>query len=1051
MKRESPNQSNHSIEGTPDIFDDVSTKFSKGSIQCIKLRNFMTFEKITISPSPGLNVIIGPNGSGKSSIICAIALGLGGSPSVLARTNKLTGFIKHSCQEAKIKILLTDDPPLWVYRKISADNTNQWKIKTTNNKWKVTTTADVLQRVQKLHIQLDNLCMFLPQERVKEFSLLKPNQLLMATEQAINKKIFNAHQSLLKDFQGLKDSSQKINDMQNNLQIYKSEVERMRTDVQRYRQVQECKENIEKYEKKIPWVVYQKIRAELSDLKKKLHKEIVVYKKTQEELAPLYEEIEKLKSQKGDSTKLFSKFKEIKSEIMELTENIFKNESKIQGAKSKIDIYSSEREAKEKKIEQLQIVLEQKSQTQVDEFSKTQLNQKKSELQKLHHQIQIKDGEFRHQISEIELKAQKRKRKLNELNQRIQQFKNQKSRLIEHLRNNLHFNSEVELYYYIEEHKNQLVNNVYGPICIELLFKNPNDANIIQMVVENRHLLSFLAEDNRDFNTLFKYIKDNNIRGVSITSAETETKKEKKPCPNLTDSGFDKYAISLFQAPEPVKKLLCEISSLDRIPIGTGEKARRSIKNLQSDVFPQNGINRYFIDNIFYIMYKSRQGNSNTIVSTPIRKSNIWREIINQDDDLKDLVAKSDILKEKINKSNEEIQAIHENEKNVKNELADVTKQIQEVKRALQEQFTLEDKLQRIKNKISQIQKELSEDPKKIKEYKDKYASFITAKTKLCIKIGNSLKRIIKSTKEVDKALLSEQQINSKLIDLQDQLEEENQKYSEMEKHILELNQEKEQLTKELKAKEAEAKEICPPTEENKHMMQSLPSDLEILKSDLARLKARYSSLAYIDPSIASRFSKAENKRDEVQAKLDELISQTETTKKEVEEKFNEWKQRVSTDVSKINQSFSELMSSCKYRGKVELDSDDKEKLETYRLNLMVGFNENGKLAGLSSSRQSGGEKSVTTLMYLLALQDCTKFPFRVVDEINQGMDEINDRNTFSQVMSYAIKKNQSSQYFLVTPKLLPSLDLMEGVTVLVVMNGPFVDQELSTPITFNS
>jgi chromosome segregation ATPase len=39
----------------------------------------------------------------------------------------------------------------------------------------------------------------------------------------------------------------------------------------------------------------------------------------------------------------------------------------------------------------------------------------------------------------------------------------------------------------------------------------------------------------------------------------------------------------------------------------------------------------------------------------------------------------------------------------------------------------------------------------------------------------------------------------------------------------------------------------------------------------------------------------------------------------------------------------------------------------------------------LSGNRHSGGERAVSTVMYLMALQDMTSAPFRVVDEINQG------------------------------------------------------------------
>lgn len=53
-----------------------------GNITEIELRNFMTFDHLKCKPGSRLNLVIGPNGSGKSSLVCAIALGLGGEPQV---------------------------------------------------------------------------------------------------------------------------------------------------------------------------------------------------------------------------------------------------------------------------------------------------------------------------------------------------------------------------------------------------------------------------------------------------------------------------------------------------------------------------------------------------------------------------------------------------------------------------------------------------------------------------------------------------------------------------------------------------------------------------------------------------------------------------------------------------------------------------------------------------------------------------------------------------------------------------------------------------------
>ena len=55
-----------------------------------------------------------------------------------------------------------------------------------------------------------------------------------------------------------------------------------------------------------------------------------------------------------------------------------------------------------------------------------------------------------------------------------------------------------------------------------------------------------------------------------------------------------------------------------------------------------------------------------------------------------------------------------------------------------------------------------------------------------------------------------------------------------------------------------------------------------------------------------------------------------------------------------------------------------------YGVEIRVKFRREEQLQLLDSHRQSGGERSVSTMMYLMALQDITSCPFRVVDEINQ-------------------------------------------------------------------
>ncbi len=85
--------------------------------------------------------------------------------------------------------------------------------------------------------------------------------------------------------------------------------------------------------------------------------------------------------------------------------------------------------------------------------------------------------------------------------------------------------------------------------------------------------------------------------------------------------------------------------------------------------------------------------------------------------------------------------------------------------------------------------------------------------------------------------------------------------------------------------------------------------------------------------------------------------------------------------------------------------------------------------------------------MYLMALQDMMVAPFRCVDEINQGLDERNERLVFKRIVTNSTREpgsqgltDHSGQYFLITPKLLPNLYDMEveAMTVLFIFNGPY-------------
>lgn len=73
--------------------------------------------------------------------------------------------------------------------------------------------------------------------------------------------------------------------------------------------------------------------------------------------------------------------------------------------------------------------------------------------------------------------------------------------------------------------------------------------------------------------------------------------------------------------------------------------------------------------------------------------------------------------------------------------------------------------------------------------------------------------------------------------------------------------------------------------------------------------------------------------------------------------------------------------------GTVDLFEPEDGDFAKYEARIRVRFRDGEQMSQLTANRQSGGERSVSTMFYLICLQDMTRCPFRMVDEINQVRD----------------------------------------------------------------
>ena len=211
------------------------------------------------------------------------------------------------------------------------------------------------------------------------------------------------------------------------------------------------------------------------------------------------------------------------------------------------------------------------------------------------------------------------------------------------------------------------------------------------------------------------------------------------------------------------------------------------------------------------------------------------------------------------------------------------------------------------------------------------------------------------------------------------------------------------------------------------------------------------------DPNVVRLYEEKKKELEETRGDLDDMTNRKEKKIDELNLKKKPWELSLDEIVTTIDKRFGNYMRELGCKGEVRLrkgkagdeNSNDNEEssFEEWGVEIRVSFRENVPPSVLSAQVQSGGERSVSTIMYLMAMQDMMCAPFRCVDEINQGLDDRNERLVFKRIVENSTKPpgangptDHCGQYWLITPKLLPNLTDMEveAMNVLFIFNGPY-------------
>ncbi|GMH30635.1 hypothetical protein Nepgr_032478 [Nepenthes gracilis] len=1007
-----------------------------GNITEIELHNFMTFNHLKCKPASRLNLVIGPNGSGKSSLVCAIALGLGGDPQLLGRATSVGAYVKRGEESGYIKITLrghTSEEEVKITRKIDMRNKSEWLLN-----GKMVPKKDIAEIIQKFNIQVDNMTQFLPQDRVCEFAKLTPVRLLRETEKAVgDPQLPIQHDTLIEKSHELVGLQKTVDSIRKSLNQERALCDEQERDVVRVRQREELLAKVELMRKKFPWLKYDMKKAEYMEAKKQESDA----KKKLEEAAKLLNDIkEPIEKQKKVKARQESECKKINSLLndnakrrMELQEDEISLGVQVRGKYKDMDDLKRQEENRQQKI------IKAKDDLVTAELELANLplyEHPKDELESLRVQlVELEDSsnQIRHQKLDQDKVLTQKKASLKLVVDRLNDMENKNMKLLYVLRN---YGAEkiIEAYHWLQEHRHQLNGEVYGPVLLEVNVANQSHADYLEGHVAHYIWKSFITQDTGDRDFLVKNMKSFDVPILNYVPDKGHHREPFQISEKMRMLGVYSRLDQVFDAPGAVKDVLISQFGLEYSYIGYEEADKRAYE------LSRLGISDLWTPESHYRWSVSRYGGHVSASVDPVAKSRLL-SCSSDSGEIEKLRVRKNELEEELAELDQSSKSRQNAYRQLENEAAQIHKRREEIINTIK----LENKKRKdIETRIMQRRKKLEsleeEDVDTVlRKLADQSATLNVQRFKFALDIKNLLKEAL-----LHKWTFSEKHISA--IEMDAKIRESEIGVKQQEKFALQASLHLQQCQKEVdsfREQLADAKRVAESvaliTPDLEKAFLEMPSTIEELEAAIQDDLSQANSILFLNQNILAEYEVRQRKIEALERKLQEDERKLNCYLAEVEELKGKWLTTLRNLVTQINATFCRNFREMAVAGEVLLDEHETD-FDAYGILIKVKFRQAGQLQVLSAHHQSGGERSVSTILYLVSLQDLTNCPFRVVDEINQGMDPINERKMFQQLVRAASQPN-TPQCFLLTPKLLPDLEYSESCSILNIMNGPWIEQ----------
>ncbi|XP_056438035.1 structural maintenance of chromosomes protein 6-like [Gadus chalcogrammus] len=1017
-----------------------------GIVESITLKNFMCHTLLgPFTFGSNVNFVVGNNGSGKSAVLTALIVALGGTAQATNRGASLKGFVKEGESSAEVSVTLRNTgrdaykledygQAVIIDLKLTRDGMRTFKLKSKSGQIVSTKKEDLMSILDNFNIQVNNPVSILTQEMSKHFLHSKSEgdkyKFFMKATQLEQMKL---------DFISIKTAKQyteeKVSQNGECLRDLKKTYLEKEDNYKSLSSLDDMQAKLVELQKQMAWCLVAEMEAELLPVRQKLKSDQLSTQKFDD----------KVEEWKNKVTEGERKYKQIHDQLNGLTERVQElqpqstqlkavaqrqdsllkaGEVTFHLCKKSLKILESDRGQLCSRIKELKLSISQATGAE-SQLKDRRMQELQAELQDLSHQ----DSTLGQQIEQYQQATHRAKEELGKL--RNEQSGLQKS-IDANSRNLLTMKASSSnrlrrfgehmpglLKAIQDAHRaGQLKERPRGPLGYCISLKDPQMALAVEVCLKGQ-LQAFACDNHKDENVLqglMARVFPSGQRPGIITSRFLDRVHDTSR--RGVDHPTYPSVLQSLEVEDPVvANCLIDQRGIERILLIKNAAEARAVMAKP----PRNCTQAFSVegDQIFENRsWSAEQSRPNFLfrdVEEEIR--HLQREMENQTAQVGCYQQRKQKVEEDIGKNEDLLKKAHVEQKKTQGKERKLQLELTELQNMEELQSEdlqpLEEDLEEVVGKIASQQAQCEEARAQMAQLK---ANFEEAEQQ-DRKLKDQISAMAEEADSMKEDLTNSDQEVMKCKHHSKHYEEKRKTHLD---NILALQASLEGQEYELAASVTKATEICPERLEVRRTARNLDNEINLVKTKITTQQAQQGNRE----EIVKQYKEAYEKYKDTAQQMKCLKSFIRTLNQIITDRLKAYNSLRSMLSARCKYYFDSLLFQRGYTGSMTFNHND----ETLFISVQPGEGDKAELSDMRSL--SGGERSFSTVCFVLSLWAITEAPFRCLDEFDVYMDMVNRRISMDMMLKIA-DSQRYRQFVFLTPQSMSSLPESKFIRIL--------------------